>query len=176
MLKTIVHDLGDFEELVLAAAKQDDLCVVNANAKATHCQGCFKCWLKNRGFCVYNDSFAHTGKLMGTSEQCVIISSLTFGGLSSSVKKFFDRSISTSLPFFTLFKGETHHIKRYKTQRNFVFCFYGNATQQEKECAEFYARRFCINGRNILQKVEFVNDLNDAKKFALTEAGKGTEK
>ncbi len=178
-MKTIIHDFDNFEELTrLTAAAQTaagtpqndfygNLCVVNANAKATHCQGCFKCWLKNRGFCAYGDVFAHAGKIMGTTSQCIVVSSLTYGGLSSSVKKFFDRSIGSSLPFFTLFKGETHHLKRYKTKKSFVYCFYGDATQNEKECARFYASRFCINAKSNLQQIEFVNSAEDAKNFVL---------
>lgn len=169
-MTTIIHDFDSFEELVpLANAPEGNLCAVNTNAKATHCQGCFKCWLKNKGFCVYNDVFAHAGKIMGTTRHCIVISSITFGGLSSNVKKFFDRSISSSLPFFTLFKGETHHLKRYKTQRSFTFCFYGEAPQTEKDCAAFYAQRFCINGKATLQKIEFVNTPEEAKKFALSQ-------
>jgi len=158
-MNLLIHDI---QEDVLKIPEKDCWKAVNTNVKAVHCSGCFKCWLKNKGYCIYKDAFAHAGREIGLSEQCFIISEMTYGGLSSSVKCFFDRGISSSLPFFKFTKGEVHHIKRYKTNRSFTFCFYGPASELEKKTALSYAERVCINNDSKLNEVVFAEDFRSA--------------
>ena len=99
-MKIIVHDLNeqDFSSLGITG---DDIEVINADASYAPCVGCFHCWLKTPGFCKINDGLKNIGVLLGNSEEMVIISQNCYGGYSEPVKKVIDRSISTSLPFFT---------------------------------------------------------------------------
>lgn len=134
-MNILIHDLekapfGDLGE---------DFAVIDANEKAAPCQGCFQCWTKNPGCCVYADPFQHAGAVLGQSETVVIVSRLCYGGYSPPVKRFLDRAISDSLPFFTFRRGRTYHINRYKTRRKLIVCFYGECSRFERETAEEYA-------------------------------------
>lgn len=61
-MKLLIHDLPDtpFRDLT------EDFTVIGAPDKAAPCQGCFKCWTKNAGYCVYADSLQHSDALAGT--------------------------------------------------------------------------------------------------------------
>lgn len=103
--KVIIHDLmGD--DLNLIPTATDDCYVVDANAKASHCVGCFGCWLKTPGICVLKDEFQHLGVILPQSKEIIIISQGCYGGYSPNVKKVLDRSIALSLPFFYLSRLE----------------------------------------------------------------------
>lgn len=95
----IIHDLSD--ELFYALKFEEEIIEINTKNIAAPCQGCFKCWLKNAGYCVINDSLQHIGAAVGTSDKVTIISEMCYGGYSSPIKRVMARSIGTSLPFFT---------------------------------------------------------------------------
>lgn len=158
-MNLLIHDI---QEDIFNIPEGDSWKAVNTKAKAVYCRGCFKCWLKNKGFCIYKDIFTHAGSEIGLSEHCFVISEMTYGGLSPYVKCFFDRGISNSLPFFKFTKGEVHHMQRYKTNRSFTFCFYGPASELEKKTALSYAERLCINNSSKLNDVFFAADVKNA--------------
>ncbi len=163
-MNLLLHDMKD---VTFELPETEEWKVICTDVKAVPCQGCFKCWLKNNGYCIYKDAFAYSGRERGLSEECFVISEMTYGGFSASMKRLFDRSISKSLPFFTLSKGEVHHMQRYKGKYPYFFCFYGNSTELEKETARRYVERVCINGDNILKGVAFVDDMESAKNLFL---------
>ena len=77
-MKVIIHDLGE-EITCLLKKTNEDLVVIHADNQYAHCRGCFKCWLKNAGYCVMRDS------LYGTLEHLlerVIRSSLSAGAVT----------------------------------------------------------------------------------------------
>ena len=57
-MKVIIHDLGE-EITCLLKKTNEDLVVIHADNQYAHCRGCFKCWLKNAGYCVMRDSLLH---------------------------------------------------------------------------------------------------------------------
>ena len=143
-MKTIIHDLG--EGMAETRKKPDaDLVVIHANNQYAPCQGCFKCWLKNAGFCVMKDSLQHVGALIGQSDPLIIVSQCRYGGYSSPVKAILDRAIGTSLPFFTWRGGQTHHISRYPRRKLMRVCFYGGCTGFEREIAKEVVERNRLN-------------------------------
>ena len=111
-MKVIIHDLREGEALFLGKSDKDSV-VIHANNQYAPCCGCFKCWLKNAGFCIMKDSLQHIGALIGQSDPLIIVSQCCYGGYSSPVKAILDRAIGGSLPFFTWRGGQTHHISRY---------------------------------------------------------------
>lgn len=76
-MKVIIHDLGE-EITCLLKKTNEDLVVIHADNQYAHCRGCFKCWLKNAGYCVMRDSLRHIGALIGR----VIRSSLSAGAVT----------------------------------------------------------------------------------------------
>ena len=99
-MKVIIHDLGDAVTYTPEKTSEDSV-VLYANNQYASCQGCFKCWLKNAGFCIMKDSLQHIGALVGQSDPLIIVSQCCYGGYSSPVKAILDRAIGDSLPFFT---------------------------------------------------------------------------
>ena len=99
-MKVIIHDLGDAITYAPEKSSEDSV-VLYANNQYASCQGCFKCWLKNAGFCIMKDSLQHIGALVGQSDPLIIVSQCCYGGYSGPVKAILDRAIGDSLPFFT---------------------------------------------------------------------------
>ena len=143
-MKVIIHDLG--EGITFSAGKPDkDSVVVHANNQYSSCRGCFKCWLKNAGFCIMKDSLQHIGACIGQSDPLIIISQCCYGGYSSPVKAILDRAIGSSLPLFTWRGGQTHHISRYPPRKLLRVYFYGECTKFERETAKEIVERNRLN-------------------------------
>lgn len=156
-MNVVIHDLGEYFFQNLG----DDLEVINTKVKAAPCQGCFKCWTKNAGYCVYADAFQHSGAAVGNSENVVIISKICYGGYSVEVKCFLDRGISDCLPFLTFRNGKTYHANRYKIRRNLTVYFYGECSEFEKETAVEYVACHAVNMEADTHKIIFVERFED---------------
>ena len=87
------------------------------------------------------DSLSDAARRIQSGDELCIISRCVFGGYSPRVKTVLDRSIGVSLPFFTLRGGETHHIPRGGARGRLLACFYGEATDAERDTA---ARRRAV--------------------------------
>lgn len=88
--------------------------------KIAPCRGCFDCWLKTPGICVINDSGRDTTSAAMRSNVWVFLTSVTFGGYSSELKKAVDRLLPIFVPVFTKVNGEVHHKLRYKDYPRFI--------------------------------------------------------
>ena len=158
-MKLLVHDLAEnpFPDL------GDDFEIISTREKAAPCQGCFGCWTKNAGYCVYADSLQHSGAAAGNSEEIIVVSRLCYGGYSPQVKRFFDRGISDSSPFLTYRNGKTYHMNRYKTRRVLTVYFYGDCTELEKATAEEYVARHAVNMDAVSHEVIFAACAEDLR-------------
>ncbi len=78
------------------------------------CRGCFGCWVATPGLCRSRDRSGPLLEAMLASTVVVLLTPATFGGYSSSAKRFVDHWIQTTLPYFRTFRGETHHPLRYR--------------------------------------------------------------
>ncbi|MCI5123043.1 MAG: hypothetical protein D3925_00840 [Candidatus Electrothrix sp. AR5] len=86
-----------------------------------HCIGCFKCWLKTPGECIYtNDAGSEILQAVLDSDILVLFTPVIFGGYSSELKKILDRFLPLALPFIKKMYGETHHPRRYLTFPRFI--------------------------------------------------------
>ena len=144
-MKLMIHDLND-EAFLALNISVEEFVVIQANDKTAPCKGCFGCWLKTPGVCVMKDKLQHIGALMGQNDEMIIISENCYGGYSEPVKRVLDRSISTSLPFFTFRGGKIHHRNRYKNKFGLKVILYGGITETERELAE---RMVQVNRHNM---------------------------
>lgn len=162
-MQVIIHDLDDdtFGSLQFTGKPV----VINANDKAAPCQGCFKCWLKNAGYCFISDNLQHVGGIIGSSDTITIISKLTYGCYSSSVKRVLDRGISNSLPFFTYRNWETHHVKRYKHKDKQIMnvYLYGPSSELERHTAQELVEMNRINLGIDEANLVFLSDKDELK-------------
>jgi multimeric flavodoxin WrbA len=77
------------------------------------CLGCFGCWIKTPGECVIDDAGRDVARAVARCDLLVYFTPVTFGGVSSELKKAVDRLIPNISPFFARVQEETHHQKRY---------------------------------------------------------------
>ena len=165
-MKVIIHDLGD--AITYASEKSsEDSVVLYANNQYASCQGCFKCWLKNDGFCIMKDFLQHIGALIGQSDPLIIVSRCCYGGYSSPIKAVLDRAIGDSLPFFTWRGGQTHHISRYPRRKLLRVCFYGKCTEFEQETAKEVVERNRLNLDYEKADVTFFETIEQLKEAVL---------
>lgn len=162
-MNILIHDLREYSFQNL----EDNFKIIDTNVKAAPCQGCFQCWTRNAGYCVYADVFQHSGALAGNSENVVIVSKICYGGYSPSVKRFLDRGISECLPFCTFRKGKTYHINRYATRQNLTVYFYGECSEFERETAEEYVACHAVNMGADTHKVIFAEHFENLREIRL---------
>ncbi|MCX6093301.1 MAG: NAD(P)H-dependent oxidoreductase [Candidatus Bipolaricaulota bacterium] len=78
------------------------------------CRGCFGCWVTTAGECVIDDAGRQVARAIARCDLLVYLTPVTFGGVSSELKKAVDRMLPDILPFFARVNGETHHHWRYQ--------------------------------------------------------------
>ena len=65
---------------------ENEITVIQVDGAYAPCQGCFKCWLKNSGYCDIKDSLRHIGSVLGRCDELILISKLTYGGYSTPIE------------------------------------------------------------------------------------------
>ncbi len=165
-MKVIIHDLREGEALSQEKSDKDSV-VIHANNQYAPCCGCFKCWLKNAGFCIMKDSLQHIGALIGQSDPLIIVSQCCYGGYSSPIKAILDRAIGESLPFFTWRGGQTHHISRYPRRKLLRVYFYGECTKFEEGIAKEVVERNRLNLDYEEADVVFFKNIEQIKEASL---------
>jgi len=78
------------------------------------CGGCFHCWTHTPGTCIFDDDNRTIAAALATSDLAVYLTPVTFGGVSSRLKRAVDHKIQNISPFFKSIDGETHHHRRYR--------------------------------------------------------------
>ena len=74
------------------------------------CTGCFSCWIKSPGACIFQDDIASFTASMKQSDTLYILTENVYGSYSPFVKCAIDRSLSYVQPYFTIRNHEMHHV------------------------------------------------------------------
>ena len=85
-----------------------------------YCNGCGYCTEKEAGVCAKKDDMQGIFPKMANYEFLIYISSITFGGYNSQLKKAVDRYSALGLPTYTIRNGELHHPMRYSKPDQFM--------------------------------------------------------
>ena len=117
-LKGSGHIVSDFDIL-----KEDLL----------YCVGCFGCWLKTPGQCVFDDTSRNINQAYIGSDIAVFVSPVKYGCYTPAIRRALDRAVPNVLPFFKTVNGELHHAPRYKKYPRFVTFGYGESITAEEE-------------------------------------------
>jgi multimeric flavodoxin WrbA len=134
--KLILHDLSPADAEKFLPVASEEYILFSAAPPVHGCVGCFGCWIKTPGRCVIADRGVDFVGPLSLCDEFIVISRMTFGGLSPDVKAVLDRSIGIVMPFFRYINGETHHTKRYGKIPRLRYLFYGqNMTESEKATA-----------------------------------------
>ena len=155
-MKVIIHDLGSPYDAVIEAGCDR---VIAADGKYAACQGCFGCWTKHPAECFMKDKLRQTCRIIGRSDELVIVTKNLYGEYSPAVKNVLDRSIGTSTPFSTYRGRQMHHTLRYGKHGLWKVIVYGEITEAEKETFRYRAERNAINDGYERSEVVFLSDL-----------------
>ena len=91
--------------------------------KIKHCQGCFTCWTKTPGTCIFNDDVADIMKRSDAADLVVMASPLYHFGIISLLKKYIERTLPAFMPHLVQREdGQTTHPARsgFKSAQNLV--------------------------------------------------------
>lgn len=127
---------NSLEETLLKALKENNYDFNHYNvseAEMKKCIGCFNCWVKTPGLCIFDDITRDIAKADVNSDLYIILNEVKYGGYSSRIKKIFDRSLCKILPFFKEVNGEMHHAPRYDKYPDLFFIGYGDDITEKEE-------------------------------------------
>jgi multimeric flavodoxin WrbA len=133
------------------------------NMQIANCTGCFGCWVKTPGTCVINDYGRETTKKAIQSDLLVWLTSVTFGGYSSELKKALDRVIPILLPYFQSYHGQIHHGMRYEKYPKLLVIGVQEAGVNYEETFMALAERNMLNFRPPLYAASVFQRDNDPK-------------
>ena len=155
-MKVIIHDLGpEYEALI--GSKCDR--AVAADGKYAPCQGCFGCWTKHPAECFMKDELQRICRLVGRTDELVIVTKALYGAYSAAVKNILDRSIATSTPLSTYRGRQMHHTLRYGRHDLWKVVVYGELSEAEKATFRCMAERNALNDGYARAEVVFLQDL-----------------
>ena len=114
--------------------------------KIAPCLGCFSCWIKTPGICIIDDDGREVARQAVESDLLVFLTSITFGGYSSHLKKAVDRMIPIVSPFFMKKEGEIHHKPRYARYPHLRIV--GVLSRPDEESEKIFRSLVARNARN----------------------------
>jgi multimeric flavodoxin WrbA len=120
---TLINGISDdkylsFEEqLENMCGRSDDNvkyeCFTIRKKKINYCCGCWNCWVKTPGECLFKDDMPEILRSIINSDMTVFISPVVMGFVSAQLKKINDRMVPMVHPYIGIFEEECHHQKRY---------------------------------------------------------------
>jgi len=117
------------------------------------CTGCFGCWTRTPGECVFPDDSRGVLRSYVGSDVVVYATPVTFGGYSSLLKTTLDRIILPVLdPRFTVVGGEVHHRLRYRRYPKTIGL--GTLPAPDPEAERLFATLVSRNGLNVHRSAE----------------------
>lgn len=106
------------------------------------CIGCWSCWLKTPGKCIFNDQMAAHYHDYINSDTVVLLLDTAQGFISHQGKAFLDRTIPHYHPYIEIINQECHHVARYDRYPDMVFYYNtDDLTDQEDQIIEDYLYR-----------------------------------
>ncbi len=155
MYKLLIHD-RDEESFNKVKDKYAGWKILSDQRNIHPCIGCFTCWNRTPGKCIYQDGYGQMAALIDGAEEIIYDSRFTYGGFSAFIKNVFDRTLGYVLPYFEVSDNEMHHKRRYSDVKKITFIFRGNKlNDEEKQMARNYVEAVCHNMRSEVKEVLF---------------------
>lgn len=102
--------------------------------KPAPCIGCFNCWMKTPGVCIYrDDAGTRFVREVYNADWMVFVSRITWGSYSASIKAYADRILPVLHPYFRKINGEMHHKLRYGKMPITLAAGYGARGPEEEK-------------------------------------------
>jgi len=91
------------------------------------CMGCYTCWTKTPGECVYKDDMTELLKKIRMADLLIMASPLFVYSVTGIMKNFLDRLIPIKLPYMQIHNKVTGHPHRYADDRQQGFVVFSAA-------------------------------------------------
>lgn len=136
----------------------DQTKVVSIDEEITPCIGCWNCWLKTPGECVFNDIMTKVYADYINSSRVVILFDSSKGFVNYQMKAFFDRTIPHYHPYIEIVDGECHHLARYDGYPELYFYYdTKDLTEREEQLIEDYLYRTAYHFQSSAFRI-YLND------------------
>lgn len=124
-----------------------------------YCSGCWSCWWKTPGKCIFKDDADEIFKSVINSDFIIFASPLIAGFISSSLKKITDRLIVLLHPYIKFINGESHHRKRYDNYPPFGLLLDKEADtdSEDIQIVKDIYDRFALNFHSKQIYIKFIN-------------------
>jgi multimeric flavodoxin WrbA len=111
------------------------------------CTGCWTCWWKTPGRCVFADDIEKIYPEVLRSQLLILAAPLVLGFLPASMKKIIDRFVPLVHPYIQFVAGESHHRARYAHMPEFTLVVHkeDDTDQEDLEIVHDIAKRFSLN-------------------------------
>ncbi len=133
-----------------AAERGHEVTDVRLREKAVHsCIGCFACWLRTPGACIFEDDHVEVLRSFLNADAAVFASPLIAGFYSALLKTTIDRVIPLVLPYIEFADGECRHPLRYdRSMPKMAFLFEPEEDTDEEDIriVSTAFERFARNG------------------------------
>jgi len=117
-------------------------CMALNSAAVKACIGCWSCWLKTPGRCVYKDAMAESYSDYVNSDKVILLMDTAQGFINHCAKAFIDRTIPHYHPYIEIVDGECHHKARYERYPELHFYYDDqDLNQEEAQVIEDYLYR-----------------------------------
>lgn len=116
-------------------------CIDVASLNLNDCTGCFGCWLKTPGLCMFGNDDGNTMlETILRADYLVLLSRIVWGGYSLPLKACADRMLPMLHPYFKVFNKEMHHQLRYRRTPDYLVVGYGAGNREEEQTFLEYTR------------------------------------
>lgn len=110
------------------------------------CTSCGQCAVKNPGRCTIKDDMEKIYSAWANSQLVVFCTPVSFGGYHSGLKIAIDRAMPLNLGYFTIRKGELHHLNRYQSTPSLMTIGLMESNEpDEAQAFEFLTERNAVN-------------------------------
>jgi multimeric flavodoxin WrbA len=96
------------------------------------CIGCWSCWVKTPGRCVFKDAMVECYSDYVNSDKVILVMDTAQGFINHQAKVFIDRTIPHYHPYIEIVDGECHHKARYEHYPEMHFYFDEQLLNQEE--------------------------------------------
>lgn len=118
-MKTLIVDECNHSDVI--AVDTFDL----AKTQIQDCIGCWTCWWKTPGKCIYHDLDLFYHQYI-TADKVIFFSKVSKGFVSGNLKTLFDRMLPLFLPYTRYQTGESMHVPRYQSYPDIEFYYEGD--------------------------------------------------
>jgi hypothetical protein len=128
------------------------------------CTGCWSCWWKTPGICMFRDDMIEILKSIVSSDLVLFATPVFLGMPSALMKRALDRTVPLVHPYIEIHYGESHHRKRYAHYPDLALYADSDGDADEFESIDRWIRRYA---RNFHGQVRFsVDETMPAKEVA----------